>query len=130
MPYYKNAAGKLYFLDDAKFVGALPTDCVPITDVAAAEILSAQSAAGAAAAALLPNQNGFADALKVAMGGIVGSNALAKAYPLFYPALQEGIWSDVQSLIIDAHTSGLLSDSVYVEFAALARQYNIPVVLP
>lgn len=130
MPYYKNVADKIYFLDDAKFASMLPEDCTPISDVEAATILTAQATANAAAAALRPNAPGFANALKTAVGGVVGANALARAYPLFYPALQEGNWADLQALIIDAHTAGVLSDAVYVGFAALARQYSIPVVLP
>ena len=43
MPNYKDTAGNLHFLDDAKFTYLLPKDCVEIADEEAAAIqLSAQ----------------------------------------------------------------------------------------
>lgn len=40
MPYFKDATGALHFLDSEYFGHLLPTDCVPITDVEADEILA------------------------------------------------------------------------------------------
>jgi hypothetical protein len=74
-----------------------------------------------------PDVGGFIDALKTAMGGIVGANALAKAYPLFYPALQTGNWADVQALLADAHATGALTEAQYAAFKTLAATHNIPV---
>lgn len=77
-----------------------------------------------------PNVQGFKDDLKLAMGGAVASNALARAYPLFYPALAEGVWADLQALILDAKNTAVLSAAQYAAFQALAAKYAIPVVLP
>jgi len=77
-----------------------------------------------------PDPAGFMEAVKAALGGVVGANALARAYPLFLPALQQSNWVDLTALIVDAHTHGLLSDQTYAGFGALATQYNIPVTLP
>ena len=77
-----------------------------------------------------PNVPGFVAALKNAMGGIVASNSLAKAYPLFYPALETGQFADAQALIIDAHTTGVLSDKQYAAFGQFAATYHLPITLP
>lgn len=77
-----------------------------------------------------PDVAGFVSALKAAMGGIVASNSLARAYPLFQPALDKGVWADVQSLIVDAHTTGVLSEAQYAAFKQLAAAHYLPIVLP
>jgi hypothetical protein len=77
-----------------------------------------------------PNVQGFKDELKLAMGGAVAANLLARTYPLFYAALQEGVWPDVQALILDAKATGVLSAAQYGAFQALAAKHAIPVVLP
>jgi hypothetical protein len=77
-----------------------------------------------------PDVPGFVDSLKAAMGGIVGSNGLAKAYPLFYPALSNGAFADVQALVIDGLTTGVLSQPQYAAIKQLAVQHNIPITLP
>lgn len=79
---------------------------------------------------VVPDVNGFLLGLKVAMGGVVRSNALAKAYPLFHPAVQTWSFPDVQALIIDAHTTGTITETDYANFKKLAAQYNIPIALP
>jgi hypothetical protein len=81
-------------------------------------------------APIVPDVSGFVLDLKAAMGGIVASNALARAYPLFQPALEKGAFADVEALIIDAHTKLVLSDAQYVAFKSLAAKYNIPIALP
>lgn len=83
-----------------------------------------------AALPLPPDVPGFLDALKSAMGGIVASNTLAKAYPLFHAALDKAVWVDVQALIIDAHTTRVLSDVQYAAFKQLAAAHHLPIVLP
>lgn len=77
-----------------------------------------------------PDVPGFIRDLKMAMGGIVASNLLAKAYPLFYPALTVGNFPDVQALIVDAHTAAVLNDTQYAAFKSLAAKHNIPITLP
>lgn len=83
-------------------------------------------------AALAPTADagGFVEELKLAMGGIVASNGLARAYPLFYPALQAGNWVDLQALIVDARTSGVLSAAQYTAMKDLAAKHHLPVTLP
>jgi hypothetical protein len=83
----------------------------------------------AAAITPIPDANGFIQAIKTALGGIMASNTLAIAYPLFFSAVQSGAWLDVQALIIDAHTKTLLTDTQYSAFKAAAVTYNVPVTL-
>lgn len=78
----------------------------------------------------LPDRAGFTQAVKAAVGGIVASNALAKLYPLFYPAVQEGNWDDVRALIIDAHNTGALTDLQYAGFKIMVVNYHLPISLP
>lgn len=77
-----------------------------------------------------PDVSGFVLDVKAAMGGIVASNTLAKAYPLFQPALGNGVWADVQALVIDAHATLVLSDAQYAAIKSLAVKHNIPIALP
>lgn len=77
-----------------------------------------------------PDVAGFINELKASMGGIIASNALAKAYPLFYPALQTGVWVDGQALIIDAKATAVLTAQQYAAFQALAAKYSLPLQLP
>lgn len=76
------------------------------------------------------NVQGFQDAIKLAAGGIVGANTLATAYPLLAPAIQQQVWSDVQALIMDAHTNAVLNAAQYTAIQAAATANNIPVTLP
>lgn len=77
-----------------------------------------------------PDVSGFVSDLKAAMGGIVASNALAKSYPLFQPALAASNFADVQVLIIDAHATLVLSDAQYAAFKQLAAKHGLPITLP
>ena len=77
-----------------------------------------------------PDPQGFAQAIKVGVGGIVEANALAVAYPLFFDAVSLGNWPDVTALILDAQQKGILSPSQYAEFQAAAQQFNTGMVLP
>lgn len=79
---------------------------------------------------VVPNVRAFINDIKAAMGGIVPSNALAKAYPLFHPALQAGVFADVEALIIDAKSTGALTATQYQAFKDAAVKHNISVVLP
>lgn len=76
------------------------------------------------------NVQGFQNAIKTAVGGIVGANALATAYPLLAPAIEQGVWSDVQALIIDAHMKGALTAAQYAAIQSAVTVNNIPVTLP
>jgi hypothetical protein len=73
---------------------------------------------------------GFINALKAGQGGIVNANKLARAYPLFYSALENGAFDDVQALIIDAHTTAVLTDAQYASFKQAAAANYIPITLP
>lgn len=77
-----------------------------------------------------PNVQGFQDAIKTASGGIVGANALATAYPLLAPAIQQQVWPDVQALILDAHTKGVINATQYAAIQSAATANYIPITLP
>jgi hypothetical protein len=77
-----------------------------------------------------PNPDGFVEAIKAALGGIVGANALMKMYPAFYDAVATGTWPDVQALIIDAKSTSVLTAAQYTAFGQLAQEFNIPITLP
>jgi len=79
---------------------------------------------------LQPNPIGFQNAIKTALGGILGANALMVSYPAFMPALQQGIWADLQALIIDANTTAKITAAQYSAIKAAATANNIPIVLP
>lgn len=79
---------------------------------------------------VVPNVRGFIDDTKAAMGGIKQSNVLAKSYPLYHPALQNGKFKDAEALIIDARDTGVLTPAQYQSFKDLAVKHNIPMVLP
>jgi hypothetical protein len=73
---------------------------------------------------------GFAQACKAAAGGIVQANALAVAYPLFFDAVAQQQWSDVQALILDAQAKSVINAQQYAAFKAAAAAHNIPINLP
>lgn len=73
-----------------------------------------------------PNIPGFVAEIKAAMGGIVPLNALMRDYPAFYPALLNGQFDDVRSLVLDAS----LTLEQYAAFKTAFLNNNIPVVLP
>ena len=128
MPYYQDTNNQLHYLSDADIanggVDLLPTGCVAITDT---EATALQAAKGAA---LLPNPEGFAQAIKTALGGIVGANALAVPYPLFFAAVQLSDWEGVQALIEDAQAEAVVNAAQYAAIKAAALTNNIPVTLP
>lgn len=73
--------------------------------------------------------NGFAQAVKAALGGIVAANALAVAYPLFFSAVQSCVWADVQALVLDANAKAVITSAQYNAIKSAAAQFNIPITL-
>lgn len=126
----------------------LPTDLIDITDADynAAMNLSAGETIGvvngifaiipptAAALAIInapvPNSTGFIQDIKNALGGIVAANAVAVTYPLFFTAVQEQHWLDVQVLLIDAKTKNMLTTQQYSDIKTAVLNNNIPLTLP
>ena len=78
---------------------------------------------------ILPDITGFIQAIKTALGGIVGANALAVPYPLFFAAVTAGDWPDVQALVIDAQTKSVINYTQYAAIKAAASNFNIPINL-
>lgn len=76
-----------------------------------------------------PDPAGFAQAVKVGMGGILAANALMVAYPAFFSAIQTQVWADIQSLVIDAKTKSAITAAQYDVIKTAAAQFNIPVTL-
>jgi hypothetical protein len=76
-----------------------------------------------------PNPSGFIQAIKNGLGGIVAANSVAVAYPLFFAAVQEQHWPDVQALLVDAKTKNLLTTQQYADIKTAAATFNIPVTL-
>jgi hypothetical protein len=101
-------------------------------DLTAEELAKAQATttAAQAAAALLINPDGFVQSVKTAVGGILSANALMIAYPAFFPAIQEGQWTDLQTLIIDANTKAVITPLQYAEIRQAATDNHIPITLP
>lgn len=77
-----------------------------------------------------PNGPGFISAVKAALGGVLAANTLATLYPLFFPALQQGDWADVQAIIEAANTAGHLTSTQYAAVKSATVANNIPVTLP
>ena len=67
--------------------------------------------------------------MKAALGGIIGANAIAVAYPLFFTALDTKQWNDVDALLEDAKSKSLLTDEQYAGIQVLATEFNIPITL-
>lgn len=76
-----------------------------------------------------PDPNGFAQAVKTGLGCVVAANALAVAYPLFFAAVQDGMWADLQALVIDAKTKAVVTTAQYNAIKAATATFNIPVTL-
>ena len=77
-----------------------------------------------------PNVPGFVTATKAAMGGIVGANALMRAYPAFMDTINNGVWADAQALILDAKSTNALTAAQYADFQTAATANHIPISLP
>ena len=98
--------------------------------IATPEQLATIAAAQSAQAAAQPNPAAFEQAVKTSLGGIIGANALMVAYPAFMPALQQQDYADLQVLILDAHTKGLLTAAQYASIQAANTQFNLGMALP
>ena len=107
-----------------------PSGMTQLTDAQVATIAAAAQAAEAAKQAALPNPQGFVQAVKTGLGGIVAANALSVAYPLFFAAVNALEWADVQELILDAQSKAIVNPAQYAELKAAAAQFNIPITLP
>jgi hypothetical protein len=83
---------------------------------------------------IIPNTsfkaNNFAQSVKTSVGGILAANSLMIAYPAFFPAIQEGQWTDLQTLIIDANTKAVITPLQYAEIRQAATDNHIPITLP
>ena len=125
MSYFQDTNNDLHWLDDDSFSYLLPAGCTQLT------LEEAEAIQAAAIAALPPvaNVGQFVADIKTALNGIVGANALASRYPLFYPAIQGSDWADVQALLVDALTNNVLNATEYAAIKASAVANNIPVTL-
>lgn len=73
--------------------------------------------------------NGFVQAIKADIGGILTANKLMQSYPAFFPAIQVQNWPDVQTLLIDALNTGALSAQQYASIKQEAANFHIPITL-
>jgi len=78
---------------------------------------------------ILPNSDGFLQACKTGLGGIVAITLTNLPYPAFFFAVQGAHWADAQALLIAAHTATLLTDAQFNAIKAFAVTYNIPITL-
>lgn len=106
-----------------------PQGMTQLTPAEANALISAQAEEAQAALAKLPDPGGFGKAVKSAAGGILGANALAAAYPLLFPAVQEQAWEEVQAMLADAGARGTLTGAQCEAVRAAAARCNIPVTL-
>lgn len=131
MALWKDSSNQIHDDMDGEAM-ALPSWPQGMTQISHSEadaITSAQAAAAQAAQAKLPDPAGFEKAIKSAVGGILGANALAVAYPLFFVTAQNQAWEDVQAILVDAEAKGVISATQYEAIKAAAAQFNIPVTL-
>jgi hypothetical protein len=130
MKHFVDESNQIYaYEDDVPDEGIQP-GLTAISDTDLVRLEAFKKAASEAAQDLLPNPIRFIDAFKATLGGIVGANTLARAYPLFYPALQARNWEDVAALIIEAHKDKAFSEEQYSELKNLAETNHIPIILP
>ena len=114
---YSSADGKLITLDIVTdTLGAIPISVQP-NDPPTAQIYADCIAGkyGAIGAYVVPppqpNPSGFSADVKIAVGGILATNALMALYPAFLPAIQQQNWSDVSVLLADALTKGIITSA-------------------
>ena len=72
-----------------------------------------------------PDVNGFIQAVKIGLGGIVAVNGLATIYPLFFPAVQSQNWADTQALLNDALSKSVITSTQKTAILAAATAFNI-----
>ena len=99
------------------------------TEAAAAIAEQEASASAAALAAAAPKVDGFVQAIKTGLGGIVATNSLAIQYPLFFAAISSAVWPDVQELILDAQSKSVITPTQYAAIKSAAVANNIPITL-
>lgn len=75
-----------------------------------------------------PNSAGFISALKT-LWGIVECNTLSTAYPLFFAAISDNDWPNLQILILDAQSKNIINSTQYAAIKSAALANNIPVTL-
>ena len=136
--YYQDTNGNLHFLSTIDVINGgtklLPSGAVPISDATAQSILASQAASAAAAAALLPNPQGFIAAVKSVFGGPVAILSLPptvqNAITLCIAAINEGNWADVQAIIISQQAAlNAANIAIYPAIKAAATANNIPITL-
>jgi hypothetical protein len=123
MKYFKNSKNEVYaYAADGSEDGFIAVGLVSITQVQADALrMPAPSAQ--------PDGQGFLQAIKIGLGGIVAVNTLLIAYPAFLSAIQLSEWLDVQSLLIDALSKTAITPIQYAAIKSAAATYNIPVTL-
>lgn len=73
---------------------------------------------------------GFLADLKGLVGGAVNLNTLAKQYPILLSSINNGNWSDLQALILDANSSAKITPTQYASIKTFAANRHIPITLP
>jgi hypothetical protein len=121
----------------------IPLDAVKITDLTYQSMLAGQTAGkvisfdSIAGQPILinpptpipqPDAQGFLQAIKIGMGGIVAVAALPNAWALT-AAINANQWPDVQSLVVDALAKTNITATQYAAIKAAATTFNIPVTL-
>jgi len=76
-----------------------------------------------------PDVDGFVQAVKAVFGGIIAANAVLISYPAFLPAVHQQHWADLQTLIIDAKTTAVITLAQYDAIKTAAINFSIPITL-
>lgn len=131
MAIWQDSSGGLHDdMDGEAFaLPSWPQGMTQLTDAQAATIQAQQEAAKQAVLAAQPNAPAFEQAIKPALGGILAANALAVAYPLFFGALQNRAWEDVETMLVDAKSKSVIIAAQYNAIKNAATQFNIPLTL-
>lgn len=77
-----------------------------------------------------PNLGGFLQAVTTIAGGTLGLNAILTKYPTMIGALNAHDWPTLQTLILDAHTNGVITPAQYASLQAAVTANNVPMALP
>ena len=75
-----------------------------------------------------PDVDGFVQAVKIGLGGILAINNMPGA-SLVFAAMQAQQWADVQVLVVDAKDKSILTLGQYDAIKSAAALFNIPIVL-
>ena len=106
-----------------------PQGMIQLTDAEVEVIQSASNATQLAIIASQPNPIGFITAIKVALGGIILANTIAKEYPLFFSSIISSDWTDVQIMLLDAKDKLIVTKQQYDDIKTYATSNNIPITL-